>query len=81
MELLAKNYSMHRELEFYADKLCITSRHLSSICKNERTDCQGMYKQPSYYKYKDIAGNNRYDYLSDFGRIKFSECFFLYQVF
>lgn len=33
MELLAKNYSMHRELEFYADKLCITSRHLSSICK------------------------------------------------
>lgn len=33
MELLTKNYSMHRELEFYADKLCITSRHLSNICK------------------------------------------------
>jgi len=31
--LLASNYNMYRDVEFYAGKLCITSRYLSSICK------------------------------------------------
>ncbi|MCS2713660.1 helix-turn-helix domain-containing protein [Bacteroides thetaiotaomicron] len=34
MELIAKNYRKQRGIEFYANKLCISSRHLSSICKD-----------------------------------------------
>lgn len=38
IELLHNNYATEREIAFYADKLCITSRYLSSICK----DISGM---------------------------------------
>lgn len=34
MELVAKNYGKQRGIEFYANKLCVSSRHLSSICKD-----------------------------------------------
>lgn len=37
-ELVARNYRKQRGIEFYADKLCISSRHLSAICK-EITGC------------------------------------------
>lgn len=33
MELVHSNFKKERGIEFYADKLCISSRHLSSICK------------------------------------------------
>lgn len=33
VELLTKNCRKERGIEFYADKLCITSKHLFSICK------------------------------------------------
>lgn len=33
MELVAKKHKEQRCMEFYADKLCISSRYLSSICK------------------------------------------------
>lgn len=33
IELLAKNYREQRDVEFYAGKLCITSRYLSAVCK------------------------------------------------
>ena len=33
MELVSLNCKKERGIEFYADKLCISSRHLSSICK------------------------------------------------
>ena len=33
MELVHANFKKERGIEFYADKLCISSRHLSSICK------------------------------------------------
>lgn len=32
-KLLTENYHRHRSVSFYADKLCITSRYLSEICK------------------------------------------------
>lgn len=32
-ELVAKNYRKQRRIEFYADKLCVSSRHLAAICK------------------------------------------------
>jgi YesN/AraC family two-component response regulator len=33
MDLVSKHYKQERGIEFYADKLCVSSRHLSSICK------------------------------------------------
>lgn len=33
IQLVAKYHHCQREVDFYADKLCITSRYLSSICK------------------------------------------------
>lgn len=33
MKLAGDHYKQERGIEFYADKLCISSRHLSSICK------------------------------------------------
>jgi len=33
MDLVATHYKQERGIEFYADKLCVSSRHLSSICK------------------------------------------------
>jgi transcriptional regulator GlxA family with amidase domain len=33
MKLVRSNYKTERGIEFYADKLCVSSRHLSSICK------------------------------------------------
>ncbi len=33
MELVNTNFKKERGIEFYADKLCISSRHLTSICK------------------------------------------------
>lgn len=35
IELLLKgNYLEHREVSWYADKLCVTSKYLSEVCKN-----------------------------------------------
>jgi AraC family transcriptional activator of pobA len=34
-ELLAENFTEHREVHFYAEKLFITAKHLSQIVKNE----------------------------------------------
>ncbi|OMQ12181.1 helix-turn-helix domain-containing protein [[Flexibacter] sp. ATCC 35103] len=34
-ELLAENFTEHREVSFYAEKLFITAKHLSQIMKNE----------------------------------------------
>ena len=33
VRLLTANYAQHRSVEFYADRLCITPRYLSAICK------------------------------------------------
>jgi len=33
MKLVRSNYKTERGIEFYANKLCVSSRHLSSICK------------------------------------------------
>ncbi len=33
MELVSRHYKKERGIEFYADKLCISSRHLSAVCK------------------------------------------------
>jgi AraC-type DNA-binding domain-containing proteins len=33
MNLAQTNYKIHRELEFYADKLCLTSKYLSKVVK------------------------------------------------
>ncbi|MDL2256709.1 helix-turn-helix transcriptional regulator [Bacteroidales bacterium OttesenSCG-928-I14] len=35
MFLVAKNYHKHREVEYYANKLCITPRYLSSVVKEK----------------------------------------------
>lgn len=47
MELVAKNHRKQRNIEYYANELCISSRHLSSICKEitEKTakDCLNEY--------------------------------------
>lgn len=33
IQLIAKNYREQKDIEFYAGQLCITSRHLSGVCK------------------------------------------------
>ncbi|MDR2859724.1 MAG: helix-turn-helix domain-containing protein [Mediterranea sp.] len=35
MFLVAKNYHLHREVEYYANELCITPRYLSSVIKEK----------------------------------------------
>lgn len=47
MELVAKNHRKQRNIEYYANELCISSRHLSSICKEitgkTAKDCLNEY--------------------------------------
>lgn len=47
MELVAKNHRTQRCIEFYANELCVSSRHLSSICKEitgkTAKDCLNEY--------------------------------------
>ena len=33
IQLIVKNYREQRDIEFYAEQLCITSRYLSAVCK------------------------------------------------
>lgn len=35
MYLLAKNYQVHRDVDYYANELCITPRYLSSVMKDK----------------------------------------------
>ncbi|KAA6326959.1 Arabinose operon regulatory protein [termite gut metagenome] len=35
MFLVAKNYHLHREVEYYVNELCITPRYLSSVIKEK----------------------------------------------
>ena len=35
MSLVAENFKIHRDIGFYADKLCVTSKYLSTMLKQE----------------------------------------------
>ncbi len=48
LNLVGKYYSVAHDLKFYADKLCITPKYLSSVC------LEVSQKRPSYYINKAI---------------------------
>lgn len=43
LSLLAENYNVSRSIDFYADKLCITSKHLSNVVKTATGRTPGQW--------------------------------------
>lgn len=80
MTLVAENTPLHRDVKFYADKLCITSKYLSAICKKNAgkpaSEIIGTYAIKKIKRMlcnpnksvKEIANEAGFDNLSFFGK-------------